>query len=572
MKEYKGIYYGDESEKKYFEYGAHFKYIKLYKILERIAIEQKLEEKQKELYVNKRNKITKISNNNNKNYLENDKKEKKSRNVQDYFNNNITSTNTTNNIKNKSYANVRFIQFNQKKGTNENIIIDKVNNNQTYILINNKLKDNSYGKTKSLAIKNQKKIIISRNNVPSTLIKARPNTILKEGLQGCLFFGKNNLLSSSIDQKNQKKRMLIENLNKRSFPNINNLIFKSNEYYPEMYKLGGKTDMTKKANSTEKCNKSQNNLNRIKIKINSIINKKSKSKIKKKNYIMTENKYIKEKNKSNLTNYIFKNFIEQINNKNEKEKENDGMKSPKMKKIMNKKPMLSNNTNFTSKVKITFGNQLKKIIYKPNITQKLNKKIITNLKKPSFKEKSRNNNGISEINNSFNIKSNKNIKSRNNVILNTTRSKNNDGYKTTYKIILEKGKIFNMKQNNRIQNKSNINKFTPKTVKRINENPGVNPNITSDNNKNIKYNLISNIPLDKEKIAEKINKNNLSELKNKTLNINIINNTCIYIKPKQPQKGLHYKSRNERVRSDIKSINLTQRTIIKKKKPLMKAK
>ena len=88
----------------------------------------------------------------------------------------------------------------------------------------------------------------------------------------------------------------------------------------------------------------------------------------------------------------------------------------------------------------------------------------------------------------------------------------------------------------------------------------------------MKYNLISNIPLDKEKIAEKINKNNLSELKNKTLNINIINNTCIYIKPKQPQKGLHYKSRNERVRSDIKSINLTQRTIIKKKKPLMKAK
>ena len=75
--------------------------------------------------------------------------------------------------------------------------------------------------------------------------------------------------------------------------------------------------------------------------------------------------------------------------------------------------MLSNNTNFTSKVKITFGNQLKKIIYKPNITQKMNKKIITNLKKPSFKEKSRNNNGIGEINNSFNIKSNKNIKSRN---------------------------------------------------------------------------------------------------------------------------------------------------------------
>ena len=56
---------------------------------------------------------------------------------------------------------------------------------------------------------------------------------------------------------------------------------------------------------------------------------------------------------------------------------------------MNKKPMLSNNTNFTSKVKITFGNQLKKIIYKPNITQKMNQKIIKEkiIKKNEYSEK-----------------------------------------------------------------------------------------------------------------------------------------------------------------------------------------
>ena len=41
MDEYKGIYYGEESERKFFEGGAHFKYIHLYKILEKISKEQK---------------------------------------------------------------------------------------------------------------------------------------------------------------------------------------------------------------------------------------------------------------------------------------------------------------------------------------------------------------------------------------------------------------------------------------------------------------------------------------------------------------------------------------------------
>ena len=35
MKEYKGIYNGDESEIKFFEGGGHFKYSKLNKILEK---------------------------------------------------------------------------------------------------------------------------------------------------------------------------------------------------------------------------------------------------------------------------------------------------------------------------------------------------------------------------------------------------------------------------------------------------------------------------------------------------------------------------------------------------------
>ena len=41
MDEYKGIYYGEESERKFFEGGAHFKYIHLYKILDKLSKEQK---------------------------------------------------------------------------------------------------------------------------------------------------------------------------------------------------------------------------------------------------------------------------------------------------------------------------------------------------------------------------------------------------------------------------------------------------------------------------------------------------------------------------------------------------
>ena len=40
MQEYKGIYYGDENEQKFYEGGAHFKYEALWQILELIVIQQ----------------------------------------------------------------------------------------------------------------------------------------------------------------------------------------------------------------------------------------------------------------------------------------------------------------------------------------------------------------------------------------------------------------------------------------------------------------------------------------------------------------------------------------------------
>ena len=505
MEEYKGIYYGDESEKKYFEGGAHFKYIKLYQILEKLALEQKNKREEKELYVHKKNKLSNIILQNKK-YIDNITKEAKSRNAQ-HFLNNINSNNTTNN-NNKLYYNTAFIKFDNQIKSNE------INNNKTNIFIKGKNK-----------IKNQKKIIISRNKERSEILfKARPNTILKEVIPNLLFFTKNNLISNSMEQKKINKKIINENIYKRSFPNINNINnekkqkkMNSNISFLEVNKQGLKTERNYKKSIAriDNWNKSQNNFNKSNINTNT-----NNSNVKKlnhnKNSKLFENKNIKERTKSNLNNNIYKNIIEKIKIK----KENEGKKEIIVKKQNKKKNM----------GKKFIGNQLKKIIYNPDIAKENINKILFN-----SKSKSRNINiDLKENNNSFNIRSNYNIKSRNNnILLNTSKNKDNNKFKTSIKMIVERGKIQNIKQNN-IINRNN-------------------------DNKTVKYNFIlNNFPVNKEK------------MRNKTLNINIINNTCIYIKPKQSQCLIKNKSRNIKEKNDVIAINYTQRPIMKKKKPLIK--
>ena len=53
MDEYKGIYYGEDSDRKYFEGGAHFKYLHLYKVLDKLSKEQKKLELQSKSYEKK---------------------------------------------------------------------------------------------------------------------------------------------------------------------------------------------------------------------------------------------------------------------------------------------------------------------------------------------------------------------------------------------------------------------------------------------------------------------------------------------------------------------------------------
>ena len=588
MDEYKGIYYGDDSEKKFFEGGAHFKYSKLYKRLEQIALERKEKEKEKEkdLYIHKKKNLINLLNNNNIHNFDNSTKEKKSRNIQSCFNNNLTNSSMTNNTKNKTFNNIVFFKYNQKKANNNNndsLMNNKTNYYQTYIIVKNKGKDNLNQKPKIIDIKKKKKMNISRNKISSVIFKARPNTILKDGMKNILLFGKNNLIFKSMEQETKNKKVPIENLNKRSFPNLNNMInmnkfkkVKTNASFLEFNKIRVKTERNKNVGIAEKWNKSQNNFNLIKIRLKSISSKNDGNKIKKKNYIVNDNKKIKETSKSKLTNYIYKNIMEQFNLKTGKEgeekKESIIKKSNKNLNVSNPNKIIVFHTN-RNKSNINLNSQIKKIMYKPNISQKIDKKIINNLNKISFNGKTKKINVcFNEINNSYDMKIKKNLKSRNNLIMNTSRSISKEKFKTSIKMKI--GKMPNMKLNNKIiQHKNKISKFTPINNKKINKNPSTgNKNNLNENIKKVNYEFVLNsFPIDKKKILNNINaNNNLSKMNNKPLSINIINNTCIYIKPKQLKYGIKKQSRNERTQSDMMPINYTQRTIIRKKKPILK--
>ena len=60
MADYKGIYYNDDNKQRYFEGGAHFKYIHLYKKLEKLSAAQKMKMKREKLINTKEKKKEKL--------------------------------------------------------------------------------------------------------------------------------------------------------------------------------------------------------------------------------------------------------------------------------------------------------------------------------------------------------------------------------------------------------------------------------------------------------------------------------------------------------------------------------
>ena len=203
MEEYKGIYYGDETEQQFYEGGAHFKYSKLYKILEILSKERNEIEKKKELlYVHK---------NKNLNNSKNTKINKKTRNVINDMDINKVQYNTINN----NYNN---INYNIKNNFNIFLSINKENNknkNENKSLINNKNKND-----KNLSLSNNKKEIYSRNKETIKPYRGRPNTIFKDGFHKMLYSKKKKLLSLSMEHKNKYKNRCPVNL-KRSLPELN---------------------------------------------------------------------------------------------------------------------------------------------------------------------------------------------------------------------------------------------------------------------------------------------------------------------------------------------------------------
>ena len=225
MEEYKGIYYGDETEQKFYEGGAHFKYSRLYRILEKIAKERNAKEKKQELlYVHKSNNLNK-SNNNNKNIY------KKTRNIIDNLDINKLQYNTINN----NYNN---INYNFQNNYNIFLSINKDSNNNN----KNKIGNN-------LSMSNHKEID-SRNKESFKAFKGRPNTILKESLQKSFYTKKNKIISSSMEQKSNNKIKGPVNL-KQSLPefNPNNAQKINNNSSGKTYKLNCDVNLNDNSNN-----------------------------------------------------------------------------------------------------------------------------------------------------------------------------------------------------------------------------------------------------------------------------------------------------------------------------------
>ena len=315
MEEYKGIYYGDDTEQKFYEGGAHFKYSKLYKLLEILVEERKEKEKENKpelLYVHK---------NKNLNNSKNTKINKKTRNILNDLDINKLQYNTINN----NYNN---INYNIKNNFNIFLSINKDNNknrNENKSLNNNKKEiDNN------ISLNNNKNEIYSRNKDLIKPYRGRPNTLFKDGFQKMLYSKKKKLLSLSMEQKSNHKKYPI-NL-KRSLPELNHDGFKiindnktndsSNNNNNNKIKVYKKNDIKnfKNRNPINKDihhNISYSNANKITMKTERnqpLLEKKSEKKIEG-NYIQTNFQNKKSEklfNKLNHTNSI--KFSKRIHN------------------------------------------------------------------------------------------------------------------------------------------------------------------------------------------------------------------------------------------------------------------
>ena len=605
MDEYKGIYYGDESERKYFEGGAHFKYIKLYRILEKIARERNMKERENEFYLHKRNNL---SNSLNKKGM----KDKKTRNIMSYLDSNKISYNT--------------ISINQNNNRN-----DSFNNNHHQTYISSLNKNNLKNQIKSnFSLTNQKKNVPSRNKDSFFIFKGRPNTILKGDLHKILFMRKNHLISSSMEQKekNKNKYNMPQN-NKRSLPdlkpdlniNINSKIsnyfdkknstknnkskhniknnnnstvngIKTNLSYLEVNRIGLKTERINTTGGHDEIeeisenitefldnkNKSQNNFNKVNFANSLQIGKKTRTKINKK--YNNENNKAKGRTRSNITSDINNKILEQFGNpKKDKDKKKDKKEITITK--TNKKKNIKNNFfihNNTFLTKINFNSQqFIGIMKEPNKLKVEKVKSINNF--ASTNKKNENNkkmgkNIFNKINMNMNMNQlsfNKNIgKSRNsngienalytkNSLFNkdsllnkTNKIKSNANFKNHFMTMKDMDKISINKSNNQISFTQNNNNKKNSHINYLKNNHNHNHNISNNN-----LDLIN-------KSTPKINKKSYKNVSSASYNVNEYSKTKLIIKPYKQinanvngnKNGLN-KSNNNKIGQNISNNNIS---------------
>ena len=456
MEEYKGIYYGDETEQQFYEGGAHFKYSKLYKILEILAKERNEKEKKQELlYVHK---------NKNLNNSKNTKINKKTRNVINDMDINKFQYNTINN-------NFNNINYNIKNNFNIYLSINKENNknkNENKSLINNKSKYD-----KNLSLSNNKKDLNSRNKETIKPYRGRPNTIFKDGFHKMLYTKKRKLLSLSMEQRTKYKIKCPVNL-KRSLPELN-------------------YDSSKLINDN-KINDNSYNHNKIKV-------------YKNKNIKKLKNKIIKNNDISPNISYSNANKISIKTERNQQqqpllENKNENNITEHQTQINNKiSEKLFNRINHTSSIKISkkVHNIIKKrIIEKKIVNPKTKPNVTSNVFKKSKIDKEKINLFINKSSKKESTKKNFIIDNNYKTLQETTCKKNqlnsikNDSKNKTLNITgkklvnlkkIDKNTMTNTNTNN--NQLLSFNKFVGKSRNYIGDNSSFHIKKTSLNNNNI---------------------------------------------------------------------------------------
>ena len=263
MENYKGIYYNDSKEQKYFEGGAHFKYESLFKVL--LSLGGKLQEEKNYYnpglihnYLEEKIQIDKDIN-----YLlkkvEGKKSKYKTRNLAEF--NYVNNPNTkikfnTRNLRNKEHLSIKNENHFRSRNVNTNQFFERNNdsyfNKTTTSVLNNNMKNNINNNLinyllykKEIAMKSEEK-----NNDTINPIFNNNNSNSKHSISHCYkyvhnrnrsdaFINFNNNITSSISKINSSKnfgndnKSYIKNYHKKIMinrSNKSNNIIKDNNY------------------------------------------------------------------------------------------------------------------------------------------------------------------------------------------------------------------------------------------------------------------------------------------------------------------------------------------------------